>query len=121
MFMKFEMADQGIDANGDLIPLPEGQPKEKICINIKNITSVRQFVTWVRETFEVPPDAFDDMIARPRPTRPRNAGRRDRDVMRIIPDRFIIQMDNGNNWTVFGNFDELTDMLSHFSTQKESV
>lgn len=91
---------------------------QKICINLNQVAGVQPCGQWHEDEFAVP------VVP---PPRRNNAGRlvppRARNPRSFIQDKtcFTLNMVNGNNWKVEGSFDEFCDLLTSFSSHKETV
>lgn len=104
MFLKFTLASHDEHDQGEI---------QKICLNSERIEAVQQLVRY--EAIPIGEPDFDE------PRRRIRVGHREQRRPVIELDRFIIQMKNGNSWTVMGSFDEFCEILTRFSSKKETV
>ena len=127
MFMKFELYSHQNDMFEAPVGADDGMPQQKICLNLKTIDNVQQSGQYRQVPVEPRPgeeEHLEPLVRRNQaaaggPVRPR--AQRRREVFFLHPDRFIIYMQNGNNYTVMGNFDEFCEILTNFRDKLESV
>lgn len=113
MFMTFILADYpvgGPDDNGH-------HDRQKICLNVKNINIISQSGHYEPVPVQVnAPFHFTEVHRGLGHTMPPT-----RELFIIDNDRFNIMMNNGQNWQVLGNFDEMANTLSNFRDDRETI